>query len=154
MGRGQIGRAFALPVQRGCCYRHYLICPAEFEGVKNLGSLEAAIMEVLWDAPGEALRVREVLQRLPAEPPRAYTTVMTVLDNLYRKGWTVRHGDGRGYRYFPAQPRAQAAAQAIREVLDSVADTEAVLLHFAQNITEEEAAALRRALRQRTRAQS
>jgi predicted transcriptional regulator len=119
--------------------------------VKNLGHLEAAVMDILWDAPGEALRVREVLERLPADPPRAYTTVMTVLDNLYRKGWTDRQSDGRGYRYFPAQPRAHVAAQAIREVLDSVSDPEAVLLHFAENITEEEAAALRRALRRRPR---
>lgn len=110
-------------------------------------------MDILWDAPGEALRVRDVLDRLPGDPPRAYTTVMTVLDNLHRKGWTERQSDGRGYRYFPAQPRVHAVAQAIREVLDSVEDTEAVLLHFAENITELEAAVLRRALRRRPRQQ-
>ena len=106
-------------------------------------------MHVLWDAEGEPLRVRDVLERLPSEPARAYTTVMTVLDNLHRKGWVVRHSDGRGYRYQPAQPRAQAAAQAIREVLDSVNDAEAVLLHFARNATEQEVAALRRGMRRR-----
>jgi predicted transcriptional regulator len=110
-------------------------------------------MDILWDAPGEALRVRDVLQRLPADPPRACTTVMTVLDNLHRKGWTERQSDGKSYRYFPAQPRAHAAVQAIREVLDSVDDSQAVLLHFAENITEQEAAALRRALRRRSRQQ-
>jgi predicted transcriptional regulator len=117
--------------------------------VKNLGHLEAAVMDILWSAQDEPLRVRDVLERLPTEPARAYTTVMTVLDNLHRKEWVVRHSDGRGYRYQPAQPRAQVAAQAIRDVLDSVDDAEAVLLHFAQNATEHEVAALRRALRRR-----
>lgn len=119
--------------------------------MKGLGQLEALVMDVLWDCPDEPLRVRDVADRLPQEPVRAYTTVMTVLDNLHRKGWTVRHMDGRGYRYLPAQPREEVAAQAMRELLDSVEDPEAVLLHFARGASEAEIAALRRALRRRSR---
>src|SRR5262245_45678530 len=121
--------------------------------MKGLGQLEALVMDVLWDSPEEALRVRDVLERLPKRPVRAYTTVMTVLDNLHTKGWTVRHMDGRGYRYLPAQPREEFAAQAMHELLDSVADPETVLLHFARNASEEEIAALRLALRRRSRQQ-
>lgn len=108
-------------------------------------------MDVLWDTADEPLRVRDVLERLPQDPVRAYTTIMTVLDNLHRKGWVVRHSDGRGYRYLPAKPRAEVAAQAMRELLDSVTDAEAVLLHFARSASEDEIAALRRALRRRSR---
>ena len=45
-------------------------------------------MHVLWEAQGEPLRVRDVLERLPSEPA-VPMTVMTVLDNLHRKGWVV-----------------------------------------------------------------
>jgi predicted transcriptional regulator len=72
-------------------------------------------MNVLWDSPDVALRVREVLERLPREPVRAYTTVMTVLDNLHTKGWVVRRTAVRGYLYQPANPREEVAAQAMRD---------------------------------------
>lgn len=114
--------------------------------MKHLGHLEAKVMDVLWDAPSEPFRVRDVLQRLGSEPVRAYTTVMTVLDNLHTKGWVVRHSDGRGYRYRPAQLREEAAASAMHELLESVSDPEAVLLHFAKTASQREIAALRHAL--------
>jgi predicted transcriptional regulator len=121
--------------------------------MRNLGQLEALVMDVLWDAPGESLRVRDVLDRLPKDPARAYTTVMTVLDNLHTKGWTVRRLEGRGYRYQAAQHREEVAAHAMRELLDSVDDAEAVLLHFTRSASDDEIAALRKALRRRTRQQ-
>lgn len=54
------------------------------------------MIEVLWrsDAP---LAVREVRERLDTSKPPAYTTVMTVLDDLHRKSWTDRERDGRAY---------------------------------------------------------
>jgi predicted transcriptional regulator len=119
--------------------------------VRQLGQLEAKVMKVLWDAPAEPMRVRDVMDRLQQEPARAYTTIMTVLDNLHRKGWTTRRSDGRGYRYQPAQAREEVAAKAMRELLDSVDDTEAVLLNFARDASDEEVAALRKALRRRAR---
>src|SRR5687768_14855028 len=64
----------------------------------GLGELEAAVMAVLWRSP-EPLRVRDVQERLTKRRPLAYTTVMTVLHNLHRKGWVVRRMDGRAYRY-------------------------------------------------------
>jgi predicted transcriptional regulator len=71
---------------------------------------------------------------------------MTVLDNLHRKGWVVRHMDGKAYRYRPARSREQAAADALREVLDAAGDPEGVLLQFARSASKRELTALRRAL--------
>lgn len=116
----------------------------------NLGQLEAKIMDVLWDTPLQPMRVRDVMDRLGDDVPRAYTTFMTVLDNLHRKGWVVRHAEGRGYVYLPAKNREEAAADILREVLGSVADAEAVLLHFARTASDDEADILRRGLRRRT----
>lgn len=114
--------------------------------VQGLGELEAAVMDSLWRAT-QPLKVRDVLERLDTGKPLAYTTVMTVLDNLHRKGWVQRDLDRRAYRYRPAFSRAEASARALRAVLDSSGDPEAVLLHFAQSVSEQESVVLRRALR-------
>ncbi|GGP74574.1 BlaI/MecI/CopY family transcriptional regulator [Saccharothrix coeruleofusca] len=114
----------------------------------GLGELEAAVMDVLWH-DGGPLKVRQVLERLDTGKKLAYTTVLTVLDNLHRKNWVTREFEGNAYRYQPRVSRAEAAANALREVLIASGDPEAALLHFAQSATEEESAVLRRALRRK-----
>lgn len=115
----------------------------------GLGVLETAVMDVLWRAQNP-LTVREVLIEINHSRRLAYTTVMTVLDNLHRKGWVLRERSGRAYLYRPAQARAEAAARALREVLASTGDPDGVLLHFARSATDHESTILRRALGERT----
>jgi predicted transcriptional regulator len=69
--------------------------------VRQFGELEAVIMDRLWQS-GRPVLVREVLDDLRKDRPLAYTTVMTVMENLHRKGWLRRHRDGRAWRYEPA----------------------------------------------------
>jgi predicted transcriptional regulator len=116
--------------------------------MRGLGDLEASVMDVLWRTAGP-LRVREVLEVLNKRRNLAYTTVMTVLDNLHRKGWVARELDGRAYRYHATRSREEAAAQALREVLDSTSDPESVLLHFAKSVSPAESDVLRKALRRK-----
>ncbi|WP_043737081.1 MULTISPECIES: BlaI/MecI/CopY family transcriptional regulator [Nocardia] len=111
--------------------------------MKGLGTLEARVMDVLWETT-EALSVRDILQRLPGS--YAYTTILTVLTHLYDKQWVVRIMHRRAYLYRPAQTRAEATAQALREIIDASNDPEAVLLHLAKTVTETESAAFRRGL--------
>lgn len=66
----------------------------------GLGELEAVIMDRLWSR-GEPATVREVLTDLRQHREIAYTTVLTVMDNLYRKGFLRREPAGRAYRYAP-----------------------------------------------------
>jgi predicted transcriptional regulator len=115
----------------------------------GLGELQAAIMHVLWDAP-EPLKVRQVLDRLDTGRTHAYTTVMTVLDSLHRKCWVHREMDGNAYRYRPAVSRPEAAARALRAVLDSSGDPDAVLHQFAKSVSDHEFDVLRAALRARS----
>ncbi len=115
----------------------------------GLGELEAAVMDVLWRTQVPA-RVREVLEQLAPRRTPAYTTVMTVLDNLHRKGWVVRERDGKAYRYLPVLSREEAAARALRRLLDAAGDPEGVLLHFARTASERELAALREGIDERT----
>ncbi|MFD1150620.1 BlaI/MecI/CopY family transcriptional regulator [Saccharothrix hoggarensis] len=118
--------------------------------MRGLGELEAAVMDVLWRT-AEPLKVREVLERLDTGKQLAYTTVMTVLDNLHRKGWVVRELEGKAYRYQPAMSRAEAASAALRDVLAASGDPEAVLLHFARSASDRETELLRKALPRKPR---
>jgi predicted transcriptional regulator len=69
----------------------------------HLGSLEADLMQLLWDQP-EGLTVRDLVRALPGRP-RAYTTVMTVTARLHEKGLLERSPLGRAYVYRPALSR-------------------------------------------------
>ncbi|NEE08898.1 BlaI/MecI/CopY family transcriptional regulator, partial [Streptomyces sp. SID7499] len=53
---------------------------------RQLGDLEDAVMTRVWQW-NRPVTVREVLEDLQQERSIAYTTVMTVMDNLHQKGW-------------------------------------------------------------------
>lgn len=116
--------------------------------MQGLGELESVVMDVLWRADGPR-SVREVLTELTADRRLAYTTVMTVLDNLHRKGWVSRQRNGRAYLYRPTATREEAAARVLRELLASTGDPTGVLLHFARSASDGESAVLRRGLQER-----
>ncbi|MGW5051369.1 BlaI/MecI/CopY family transcriptional regulator [Actinokineospora sp. NPDC004072] len=115
--------------------------------MQGLGELEAAVMDVLWGATGTRT-VREVLVALNSTRNLAYTTVMTVLDNLHRKGWVIREMDQRAYRYAPATSREEAAARALRSLLEASGDPQSVLMHFVKSASQRESEMLRKALDQ------
>ena len=104
-------------------------------------------MQVLWDSQ-EPRSVRDVLDSLNRQRTLAYTTILTVLDNLHRKDWVAREKVGRAFLYRPVETRDQATARALREILDGAGDTEAVLLHFARTVSPGQSIALRQALDQ------
>ena len=70
-----------------------------------LGELEQVVMEAVWAHPPST--VREIAERLRGDADRAYTTVMTTLDRLHRKGLLRREKDGLAWRYDAAMSRAE-----------------------------------------------
>lgn len=82
-----------------------------------LGPLEWRALEALWSRNG-ALSVRELT---PDFPDIAYTTLMTTLDRLYRKGVLAREKQGRAFVYRPCFTRAEfdsaRAADAVRTAI-------------------------------------
>ena len=118
--------------------------------MKNLGDLEAVVMDILWASP-EPVTVREVLETLEPTRPLAYTTVMTVMDNLHRKGFLLRELDGRAYRYRPAKPREDHAAELMAELLAESGNRSNTLLRFVDYMSREELSNLKKALEQRKR---
>jgi len=118
--------------------------------MRRFGELEAVIMERLWERGRPAL-VREILDDLRGDRDLAYTTVMTVMDNLYRKGWLRRERDGRAWRYEPTGSRSGYTAALMNEALESSVDRRRALAHFALQMSPHDASVLRDALDQAMR---
>ena len=114
-----------------------------------LGDLEAAVMRAIWarDAP---VTVRDIVTDLQPARPVAYTTVMTVMGNLSRKGWLRRVADGRAYQYEPAVSADEYSAALMRQGLAASTDRSAALMRFIGELTPEEAGALEEAYRRLT----
>lgn len=116
--------------------------------MRGFGDLEKVIMDRLWTW-NRPTTVRDVLRDLQAHRDIAYTTVMTVMDNLYRKGALTRVKHGRAWIYRPARTREEYAAELLSSVLDEAGDRGAALMRFVGRMRAREVAALRRALAER-----
>ena len=77
--------------------------------MRGFGELEAVIMHRVWDHDG-AVTVRELFDELREARPIAYTTVMSTMDNLHRKGWLAGSGTARP----TGTPRSRAARSTAR----------------------------------------
>src|ERR1700728_4580436 len=118
--------------------------------MRRFGELEAVIMDRLW-ARNRPMLVREVVDELHNDRALAYTTVMTVMENLYRKGWLRRERDGRAWRYEPTGSRSGYTAALMNEALGTTADRRTALAHFVLQMSPHDAALLREALDQERR---
>jgi predicted transcriptional regulator len=113
--------------------------------VRGFGELEAVVMDRLWSRTGTTT-VREVFEELRAQREIAYTTVMSTMDNLHRKGWLSRQRQGKAFLYWPVHTREEYSARLMRDALDGGGDPGLVLTHFLEQISDEESATLRTAL--------
>jgi predicted transcriptional regulator len=111
--------------------------------VRVFGELETVVMARLWDLGGDAT-VREVLERIQLNREIAYTTVLSTMENLHRKGHLTREREGKANRYRTALSRAEHTAGLMREALSSNdEDAETVLTHFVGEMSTEDLDRLR-----------
>ena len=80
------------------------------------GPLEIRVLEALWSRGGDG-SVRDLLDGFPGV---AYTTLMTTLDRLYKKGTLNRTRSGRGFRYAPVASREELEASLATQTLDAL----------------------------------
>lgn len=116
--------------------------------VNRLGELERAVMDRLWDT-GEPQTVRQVHDALCSQRELAYTTVMTVLQRLARKGLVAQIRADRAHQYTPVSGRDELVAGLMVDALQEAADPggrQAALMHFVGRVGAQDADALRRAL--------
>ncbi len=98
-----------------------------------LGRLEREVMDVVW--AGRDRTVRDVQARLPRRA--AYTTVMTTLDRLFKKGFVVRRLEGRAFVYTAARTHAELSATLTGGLLrDVLSKDPATAQPFLSNLVE------------------
>ena len=113
---------------------------------RGFGDLEATVMDRVW-AREDGVTVREVFDELAGTRQIAYTTVLSTMDNLHRTGWVRRDREGKAFRYWPTMTREERSANLMRAAFSAGGDREAVLAFFVGQMTAEESAQLKAALR-------
>lgn len=123
-------------------------------GPPPLHELEAKVMDAVWSRAAGTATVRDVLDIVNAtdSKPLAYTTIMTIMTRLHRKGMLTRELDHRTNVYQARYGREQyieaRAAAGVQALVDEYGDT--ALLHFTrqvQNLDVKRREALRRIAR-------
>jgi len=99
----------------------------------TLTTQELALMKVVWEKGPST--VRDVYEALLEDRHIAYTTVMTMMNVLQRKGHVRKEAEGRSYRYHPVRPRGQVVGSMVREFVDRVfgGSAEPLLLHLVED---------------------
>lgn len=114
--------------------------------ITQFGDLEAAVMSVLWEHEGW-MTPGEVRDALPQGARLAYTTVMTVMARLWKKGILERQRDGRAYAYHPVESREEWTGRRMEELLAAAGNASEALAHFVRGLDRDEQNQLRRILR-------
>ena len=120
------------------------------------GTLEIRVLEALW----ERATPQSVRELQPAFAGVAYTTLMTTLDRLHRKGVLDREKAGRAFAYRPRHTREALLSGLAGEALSAVfgsraADLEPILSFFIETVSREDhesLAALERLVAERRKA--
>jgi BlaI family transcriptional regulator, penicillinase repressor len=110
--------------------------PSRRSAPPALHELESEIMEELWRS-GES-SVRAVMETLNnrADEQRAYTTYMTVMARLHKKGLLSRRREGKTDYYAPAYAREEYMALRAQSEVAALVDEygDVALSHFAQQM--------------------
>lgn len=85
------------------------------KGSNTLTEAELRLMRLLW-VRGESA-VADLVQALPDDTPLAYTTVLTTVRILERKGYVRHRQEGRAFLYTPCVAEQEARQSEIRHVL-------------------------------------
>lgn len=119
------------------------------ERTRERGELEGQVMRILWGA-SEPLSARDIQAVFTGHVP-AYTTLMTALERLQKKGDVIRSGDSpRKVRFRAARSGDEHVGRSMMTALDGAGDRQAALLQFAGNLAEEDLDLLRGAITGKT----
>jgi predicted transcriptional regulator len=99
--------------------------------ILDLAPLELECLSVLWPM-GEGT-VREIHRALAASRPRAYTTVLTIMDRLEQKGIVARRKLGRAFHYQARLSADEARLKAVEKIVQGFFDgsAEALAAHLS-----------------------
>ena len=110
------------------------------------GALETEVLGVLWAAT-DPLTPGEVNEELGDE--LAYTTIMTILVRLWKKGLAERVSHGRAYAYTAVLSESEFTTKKMTQALESSTDRASVLAGFVGSLSRRDVRQLRRLLGER-----
>ncbi|MBS2539316.1 BlaI/MecI/CopY family transcriptional regulator [Catenulispora sp. NF23] len=113
--------------------------------LRQFGELEAQVMDRVWRHNRPVL-VRDILYDVNTDRKLAYTTVLTVMERLCRKGWLRRQRQGRAHAYEAVASREHYTAQLMCDALATSSNQTVSFVHFLEQLSTEENQALRAAL--------
>jgi predicted transcriptional regulator len=107
--------------------------------ILDIAPLELECLHALWPL-GEAT-VRDICAHVSERRPRAYTTVMTIMDRLAQKGVVTRRRVGRAWIYHPALSAEEARRRAVGQLVEHFfsGSSEALVDHLGGKTSEEAA---------------
>ena len=114
----------------------------------GIGPLELEVLDIAWDNGGW-LTPADVHAVLSERRDLAYTTAMTALANLWKKGLLERRKDGRAFAYHPIKSREESVAAQMTRALEGAQNRPAALANFLDDLDPAELAQLRRMLKDR-----
>ncbi len=111
---------------------------------RPMGALESAVLEQIW-SESDGLTPRDVLNRIDGD--LAYTTVMTIMNRLWKKGLLDRAKEGRAFRYRPLRSESEVIAARMSQALSVAQDRKASLSRFVEELDPDDEALLRALLK-------
>jgi predicted transcriptional regulator len=114
-------------------HTEHLRTPGPRHSILDLAPLELECLSVLWPL-GEGT-VRDIHRALAESKPRAYTTVMTIMDRLEQKGIVARRKVGRAFLYQPRLSAEEARLKAVEKIVDGFfnGSPEALVAHLVSD---------------------
>jgi predicted transcriptional regulator len=98
----------------------------------SLGALEREVMDIAWRE--KEINVREASEQLTA--PAAYTTVMTTMDRLFKKGLLARRKVGRAFLYRATVTRHELEGVVASELVTSLLDRDGEALPMLSSLVD------------------
>lgn len=106
----------------------------------TLGALERDVMQLAWARP--EVSVRDACERLGSTV--AYTTVMTTMDRLFKKGLLLRRKVGRAFVYRAAATQQELENAVLSSLVDAVSERDRALLGELERLVREKRRAIDR----------
>lgn len=85
---------------------------------KSIGNREMMILNIIWD--GGEMTVRDVFKAISEKEEIAYTSIMTTMKNMERKGLLAYREENRAYIYRAAVEESEVQGKMLKDLLDSV----------------------------------
>jgi len=85
------------------------------KALHGLGSLQSEVMELIWRQ--KEATVSQLAESIGRRRPITYTTVLSAVQKLEKKGWLKHRSEGRAYVFSAARDRKDVGARTLKELL-------------------------------------